>query len=112
MPLTLKSVQGGDAEPKPETAAKAETAAPSKKQPRRNASPRKKPAVQDAAVFIATQSGTAEGKKGDSYVFVKGVTRVAKGHELLRLCPDYFEPVADAVHYGVEQATAGPGEQR
>jgi hypothetical protein len=65
-----------------------------------------------SGVYVATESGSAEGKNGDLYVFIKGVTRVAAPHELLDRCPDFFSPVEDEVHYGVESATAAPGEER
>lgn len=63
------------------------------------------------AVFVAKESGSTE-IKGESYVFVKGVTRVREGHPILKTCPEYFEPVEEHVHYDVEKATAAPGEKR
>ncbi len=64
-------------------------------------------------IYVAKQSGSSQDPEtGESMTFAKGVTRVRGGHMLLRLVPEYFEPVEDHVHYDVEQATKGPGEQR
>lgn len=62
-------------------------------------------------VYVARESGAAN-VDGEDLVFVKGVTRVRGGHPLLKAVPDYFEPVDEAVHYEVEQATKAPGEKR
>lgn len=45
-------------------------------------------------VYVATESGSCD-VKGDSVVFIKGVTMVAEGHPLLKACPDYFKPVEE-----------------
>lgn len=62
-------------------------------------------------VFVATESGSTE-VKGETYVYVKNVTRVRAGHPLLKAVPTYFRPVEDRIHYDVEAASAAPGEQR
>jgi hypothetical protein len=65
-------------------------------------------------IYIATESGSCE-VDGESLNFTKGITRVAnvgQGAKLLRAVPDYFKLVEDQIHYGVEQATAAPGEKR
>lgn len=91
-------------------------------------------------IYIATESGSAD-VKGETFVFVKGQTRVRAGHPLLKAVPDYFTPVETTVTYehgqaktaadakrheenlaaeaalaaaagDVEAATAGPGEKR
>lgn len=62
-------------------------------------------------VYVATESGSCE-VKGETYIFVKNITRVRDGHPLLKNVGDYFKPVDDAVHYEVEQATKAPGEKR
>lgn len=62
-------------------------------------------------VYIARQSFVAqvEGKK----VFItEGVTRVRRGHALLKGREHLFEPADAHVHFEVEQATAAPGEKR
>ncbi len=64
-------------------------------------------------VYVAIDSGSAEGKDGTPYTFTRGVTRVAEGHELLKLAGNSFAPVEENVHYGdVEAATAAPGQKR
>lgn len=63
------------------------------------------------SVFVATQSFAVE-INGAQEMIQQGITRVAAGHELLDVFPDRFKPVDDGVHFGVEQATAAPGEQR
>lgn len=62
-------------------------------------------------VFVATESGSCE-VKGETFVFVRNVTRVRAGHPLLKAVPDYFRPVEERIHYDVEAATAAPGEKR
>lgn len=61
--------------------------------------------------YVATQSGVTE-IKGESYTYMKDVTRVRAGHPLLEAAPDYFKPVDDHIHHDVEAATAKPGEKR
>lgn len=57
------------------------------------------PAAKKAgAVYVATTSGSTD-IKGETYVFVRGQTRVREGHALLKAVPDYFEPVEEHVHY-------------
>lgn len=67
--------------------------------------------MSDNDIFIAKESGSAE-IAGQPYNFVKGVTRVRAGHPLLKACPDYFEQADTSIHYDLEKATAGPGEDR
>jgi hypothetical protein len=62
-------------------------------------------------IYVAIESGVAE-IKGQVYPFTKGVTRVRKGHPLLKDHGVFFQPVEEDVHYEVEQATAAPGEKR
>jgi hypothetical protein len=69
--------------------------------------PRKQPARQQ--MFIATESFATKVDGVDQSI-VAGSTRVWEGHDLLRRFPQWFKPI-DA-HFGVEQATAGPGEVR
>jgi hypothetical protein len=100
MPLNLQSLSGGAGAPAdapPDVAPAAAEPEPEKEPKPRTRTAR--PRTQKSEVFVATQSGSAQGKKGDSYVFIKGVTRVRAGHELLKLVPDYFEPADDHVHY-------------
>lgn len=111
MPLGLDSLKGGD---NPEEVV-ASPEAPVETKPVETKKETKKVAAKKksaSGVFIATESGSAEGKHGDVYPFLRGITRVAAGHELLKLVPDYFKPVEDHVHYGVVSATQGPGEER
>lgn len=63
------------------------------------------------SVFIANTSGSCE-VGGQTYPFVKGVTRVRGDHPLRAATPEYWDPVDDKLHYDVEQATAAPGEKR
>jgi hypothetical protein len=67
--------------------------------------------MSDTDIYIAKESGSCE-IDGQPHIFVKGVTRVRAGHQLLKACPDYFEPADKEIHYDLEQATAGPGEKR
>lgn len=63
-------------------------------------------------IYVARESGSAT-YKGEDAIFVKGVTRVAEGHWLLKRVAYAFEPVEDHVHFGgVERATANPGGGR
>lgn len=66
----------------------------------------------EGRVFIATDSGSAQAPDGETFVFVRGVTRVREGHRLLKVAGHYFEPISDHVQYEVEQATKAPGEKR
>lgn len=70
--------------------------------------PRKQPAVSQR-MFIATESFATE-VDGVQQSIVAGTTRVWEGHELLKRFPDWFKPIT--AHFGVEQATAAPGEAR
>ena len=65
----------------------------------------------EAEVYVARESGSAT-YKGEEAVFVKGVTRVRRGHWLLKRVAYAFEPVDEGIHYDVEQATSSPGERR
>lgn len=56
-----------------------------------------------ADIYVATQSFAADG-----YGVINKDERVRAGHPLLDSNADFFEPVEDAVHYDVEQATAAP----
>lgn len=64
-------------------------------------------------VYIARDSGHTE-INGVPYVFHKGVTRVGEGHPLTKIkgFENLFEPAETGVDFGVEQATAAPGEKR
>lgn len=62
-------------------------------------------------IFVAIESGSCE-VKGETYVFVRGQTRIRAGHPLLKAVPDYFKPVEENVHYDVEAAVAAPGQKR
>jgi hypothetical protein len=68
-------------------------------------------AVEEPQVFLAVQSGVAH-VDGQDMIFVKDVTRVSAGHPLLTTHPHLFRPVEAHHLYGVEQATAAPGERR
>jgi hypothetical protein len=70
--------------------------------------PRKEPAAKQL-MFIATESFATKVDGVDQSI-VAGTTRVWEGHELLERFPNWFKPI-DA-HYGVEAATAAPGEVR
>jgi len=65
----------------------------------------------DPQVFVATQSGSAE-VDGENMTFVKGVTRVRKGHRLLEQLPSFFEAADEHLNYEEEAADAGPGVKR
>lgn len=65
----------------------------------------------DDQVFIATQTFTCD-VAGEPQFIRAGETRVAGGHELLKRYAGYFKPVEEGVHFGVETATAAPGEKR
>lgn len=62
-------------------------------------------------VFVAKESGSAE-VDGENVTFVKGVTRVRKGHKILEQLRQFFEPADEHLSYDVEAATAAPGEKR
>lgn len=61
----------------------------------------------EGRIYVARESGTSE-VDGQSYSFVKGVTRIREGHPLLKANPVFFEPVTLHVHYEWEQADAAP----
>jgi hypothetical protein len=71
------------------------------------------PSKSKEQVYVAKDSGHAE-VEGVPYTFHKGITRVRGGHPLTKIkgFENIFEPVDDAVHYDVEQATKAPGEKR
>jgi hypothetical protein len=69
--------------------------------------PRKQQAAQQ--MFIATESFATKVDGVDQSI-VAGTTRVWEGHELLARFPEWFKPIK--AHYGVEAATAAPGEVR
>jgi hypothetical protein len=61
-----------------------------------------------SAIYVATLSFASA--HGDA---TAGVTRVREGHKLLKMYPDWFQPIEDQpVREEVEQATAAPGETR
>ena len=62
-------------------------------------------------IYVAKESFTAV-VDGHEEHFREGVTRVRKGHQILRQLGDMFEPLSLEVDYDVEQATAAPGEKR
>lgn len=68
--------------------------------------PRKHP---DSDVMIAKTSAVIT-LDGNEVVIVEGVTRAHRGHEIVQKWPGFWKPID--VHYGVEQMTAAPGEQR
>lgn len=63
----------------------------------------------DDGIYVARETFTCD-IDGEIFTVRRGVTRVRGGHQLVKLNPQFFEPV-DA-HYDVEQATAAPGEKR
>jgi hypothetical protein len=70
--------------------------------------PRKQP-LASQRMFIATESFATKVDGVDQSI-VAGSTRVWEGHELIERFPNWFKPIT--AHYGVEQATAAPGEVR
>jgi hypothetical protein len=61
-----------------------------------------------ASIYVATMSFASE--SGDA---IAGVTRIREGHKLLKMYPDWFEPLEGLpVSDEVEAATAAPGESR
>lgn len=60
-----------------------------------------------SAIYVATESFASA--SGDA---IAGVTRVREGHKLLKMYPDWFQPIEDQLVREVEQATAAPGETR
>lgn len=64
-----------------------------------------------APVFIATRSFAVE-IDGRVVMVKQDKTRVAGDHELVRAFPERFQQAEDSVNFGVEQATAAPGEKR
>ena len=62
-------------------------------------------------ILVAKDSFAAH-VDGETLVVRKGVTRVRKGHPLLKGREELFEPIDRKVDYDVEQATAAPGEKR
>jgi hypothetical protein len=70
--------------------------------------PRGVPKKQQPRIFVATMSFDSEAGPA-----IAGVTRVREGHKLLKLYPDWFEPLdASPAYQDVEAATAAPGETR
>lgn len=65
----------------------------------------------EPTVYVATESGSAE-VDGEVMTFVKGITRVRRGHRLLEQLPAFFEAADESLSYEVEDASAGPGEKR
>lgn len=65
----------------------------------------------DPQVFVATESGSAE-VDGEVITFVKGVTRLRKGHAILSQLPNFFEAADEHLAYDLEDASAAPGEKR
>lgn len=61
-------------------------------------------------IYVARESFATE-IDGIPYVFNKGRTRVRRGHEVLKRCPDYFEPL-DVDAADIEAATNEPGGKR
>lgn len=62
-------------------------------------------------VMVAKESGCVE-IDGVDHPFVRGVTRVRRGHALVSTNPGWWEQVDDGLTYGVEDTTANPGEKR
>lgn len=55
-----------------------------------------------SGIFIATESGASQ--VGDEvYTFTKDTTRVREGHPLLKVVPDYFQPIEEHLHYGAQE---------
>jgi hypothetical protein len=63
----------------------------------------------DADIYVATQS-FATLLDGKPITVRKGVTRVRRGHKLLKGRESMFAPLE--VQFDVEQATSAPGEKR
>jgi hypothetical protein len=70
--------------------------------------PRKHPNPDD--IFVAKDSGFLTLKDGEVIGFKRGVTRFSGSHAAVKEAPHLFERID--VHYGVEKATAAPGEKR
>lgn len=62
-------------------------------------------------IYVATETFSAD-VDGTPQVIQKGITRVRRGHPLLKGREDLFAPIDLHVDYEVEQATAAPGEKR
>jgi hypothetical protein len=63
-------------------------------------------------VYVAIETGSAE-INGETFPFVRGITRVREGHPLLKGGRmQFFVPAEEHVHYEWEAATAAPGEKR
>lgn len=63
----------------------------------------------EADIYVANSSGVIR-VDGVLHRYIRGRTRVRKGHALLRALPGRFDPLD--VTYDVETATAAPGEKR
>jgi hypothetical protein len=63
-----------------------------------------------AQVYVATESFTTA-ISGEDEAIQRGKTRVSEDHPLVAAFPEYFKAEVGA-NYGVEQASAAPGEQR
>lgn len=62
-------------------------------------------------IFVPVDSFVAN-FDGAEVTFIKNVTRVREGHEVLDLYPTMFAPARAHYEVDVEQATAAPGELR
>ncbi len=61
-------------------------------------------------MMIGNESFAGSLEDGTPFVVVKEQTRVWSDHEIVRRWPHLFKPIS--AHYGIEAATAGPGEER
>lgn len=67
--------------------------------------------VSEPDIFVALETFNAD-VNGSPVAIHRGITRVRRGHPLLKGREHLFAPIDLSVHYDVEQATAGPGEKR
>lgn len=66
-------------------------------------------AANSGDILVANETGMII-VDGERYMIHKGVTRVRKGHPMIKGNEALFKPID--VHYDVEQATRAPGEKR
>lgn len=62
-------------------------------------------------VLVATRSAVVR-RDGQRIVVKEGISRAAAGSWIARAYPDMWEAASTGVDFGVEQATAAPGEKR
>ncbi len=66
---------------------------------------------QDNAVLEAKESFVTD-INGDIYHVVAGATRLRADHVLNKRYPQHFRPIEEGLTYGLEDASAAPGEVR